>query len=137
MTDDDYIATLPEDARLFVAEFRRLIAEAAKDLSPAVQDGLHCAILLDDEVVPTDFIVWSIWHQINPEASIVAKDQVGNSEVSTVFIHVAQHGINPDKNYHFETMIFGPDSASVEDRYLTLADAVAGHHATTRRLRNE
>lgn len=69
----------------------------------------------------------------------VARDQVGEIDVSTVFLGTDMNHmrvLRPElPTMCFETMIFGPDRSDVEDRYSTWEEAAAGHQAVVERLK--
>ena len=69
--------------------------------------------------------VWGEWFTKNPDR-VIAKTQVGEAEVSTVFLGI-DHSHDGDVPILFETMIFeGPHDNSTQ-RYATRADAALGH----------
>ena len=74
---------------------------------------------------------WSaMW--ADPESRRVARDTVGDIDVSTVFLGI-DHAMDGGPPLLFETMTFGP----VEDtwRYATWDEAVAGHARVVAALR--
>jgi hypothetical protein len=111
MTEQDYIKTLPQRDQDFIAFSRSHIGQ------------MVAYILVNGEVIKTDTVVAGIWHDQSPDGAVVAKDFIGNLEVSTVFSAVKLPGDN-----HFETAIIDPiASHRIVDRYRTYQDAQAGH----------
>jgi hypothetical protein len=58
----------------------------------------------------------------------VAKDKIGDVEVSTVFLGV-DHSFGSGRPLLFETMVFGGELDEEQVRYSTEAEALAGHSA--------
>lgn len=78
-----------------------------------------------------EYIRWDM--SVSHDVKVVGKDQVGESEVSTVFLgHNHQFGNGPP--LVFETMIFG-DPQGYQKRYSTWAEAEAGHAETLAEIR--
>ena len=66
----------------------------------------------------------------------VAKTEVGDASVSTVFL-VIDHQFGDGPPILFETMVFGGDRADENQwRYLTWDEAAAGHDAVVSALRD-
>jgi len=72
---------------------------------------------------------WNEWYKHAPR--VVARDTVGKSKVSTIFLAMDYGFHSPDIKYHrpllFETMIFGGDYKQKCWRYHTWEEAEAGH----------
>jgi uncharacterized protein involved in tolerance to divalent cations len=78
--------------------------------------------------------VWGEWFAKNHDARVVAKTEVGEAEVSTVFLAI-DHSHGGDVPILFETMVFdGPHDNWVR-RYATKAEAQAGHDLVVEALR--
>lgn len=58
----------------------------------------------------------------------VARDEVGDRTVSTVFLGI-NHGLVDGPPVLFETMVFGPEGEEHCQRYSTWEEAAAGHAA--------
>lgn len=129
MTDEDFIKTLEPDEEAYI----RAVRTAIKEQMPDGLKHLVSAILIDGEIVPTDMITASLWSFRNPDNIIVAKDEIGDNEVSTVFLTTPRE--RSGENYHFETMVFG--LGTVEGIYKTLADAQKGHKQVCEKLRKK
>jgi hypothetical protein len=73
---------------------------------------------------------WSRWRETKPEESRIDRTEVGDVEVSTVFLGL-DHGWGEGPPVLFETMTFGGDEDTNECqwRYTTRAAAQAGHDA--------
>ena len=82
-------------------------------------DG-HIAVPVDNP------LEWAKWFETADR--VVAKDQVGNMRVSTVFLGI-DHSFRAGPPILFETMIFGGpfDNDEYQERYSTWDQAVAGH----------
>ncbi len=63
----------------------------------------------------------------NGDNFIVAKTQIGEVEVSTVFLRLDHNHGYSDRPILFETMIFGGEWGDYQWRYCTLVQAEAGH----------
>jgi len=72
----------------------------------------------------------------DPDARRVAKDTVGDADISTVLL-VLNHAFGDDsKPMIFETMIFGGERDQECWRYATKAQALYGHAQLVKLLRN-
>lgn len=82
--------------------------------------------ILDDErnLVEVDLLTWGAWFEHTRKERIVAKDTVGDKDVSTVFIGI-DYNFGEGEPHLFETMIF--PEAEVFERYPTWDRAVEGH----------
>jgi hypothetical protein len=112
MTEQEYIETLGESDQRFIALSKSHLGENTLDS--------YTAILVDGEVVKVSMIVSMLWDYHNPGARIIAKTNIGDREVSTVFLTVGHN----DGKQHFETMVFPNGRTRV---YSTLEEAKAGH----------
>lgn len=84
------------------------------------------AILKGKEVIPADDLIeWAKWFDVG-ENRIIAKTQVGQSLVSTVFLGI-NHGFDSNTPLWFETLVFGGPHHGQQDRYQTYNQAVEGH----------
>lgn len=83
--------------------------------------------------VPVDLLTWARWFEVNDARRIVAKTQVGEAEVSTVFIGL-DHSFGRGPLELFETMIFDGPLEGYERRYATWAQAELGHAETVAML---
>ena len=63
----------------------------------------------------------------------VAKDRIGDVEVSTVFLGL-DHSFGSGPPLLFETMVFGGPLDEEMDRYTTWDEAEAGHKAMVKRV---
>jgi hypothetical protein len=90
------------------------------------------------EAVPASGLLeWGQWMEEHSKDRILAKDKVGNMEVSTVFLGLDQgrifllgrEGIDPTtyKPTLWETMIFGGAYDLHQLRYTSRAEALEGH----------
>ena len=66
----------------------------------------------------------------------VAKDNIGDIEVSTVFLGL-NHNFGDGDPLLFETMVFGGKLDGGMDRYSTWEEAVIGHKAMLKRVKNK
>lgn len=84
------------------------------------------AILKDGQVLPVfDIREWAKWFE-NFDNRRVDKTQVGDVEISTVFLGL-DHSFGHGPKLWFETMIFGGKFDQEQWRYSTLEEAKAGH----------
>lgn len=85
--------------------------------------------ILDEYKKPTkinDVIEWAKWFEdINNR--VVAKDQIGEIKVSTVFLGIDHNYISGGIPILFETMIFGGNLDEDQWRYHTWEKAEDGH----------
>lgn len=79
----------------------------------------------------TDLLTWSAWFETADRT--VAKSEVGESEISTVFIGI-DHNFSGGPPLLFETMVFGGPLDGEQDRYSTWDEAEAGHAAMVKRV---
>lgn len=82
-----------------------------------------------------DLLAWATWYESSDEARRVARDTVGEVEVSTVFLSI-DHGWSGTPVL-YETMTFG-GAPRIDEwcrRYATRAEALAGHAETVRAVR--
>lgn len=121
MTDEAFIATLPEFDREFVFRMRELLGDKC----------IMGAILWDGQIVPTDLTTATMWQFRNPDSLRVGLTYVGNpeefDEVSTVFLISPHGGRAHGDPHHFETMVFGHKGSRGGPRYATLEQARIGH----------
>lgn len=84
----------------------------------------------------TDVLEWGRWYQDADRK--VARDQVGEADVSTVFLGL-NHGFG-GRPLYFETMLFATNPEDPRDgstwRYQTWDEAAAGHAAVVAALRD-
>jgi hypothetical protein len=84
----------------------------------------------DNPVLEPNLMKWSAWYEANRDKRRVARDKVGEYEVSTVFL-TFDHGWDGGPPVLWETMIFGGKYDDwineYQVRYTSLADAKAGH----------
>lgn len=81
---------------------------------------------LGNPVEEPDIKKWGEWFQ-NTEARVVGFNRLpGDIKVSTVFLGL-DHSWDGGPPVLWETMIFGGEHDSYQDRYTTRDDAIAGH----------
>ena len=73
-----------------------------------------------------DLIAWGKWFRAAKTGLVVAKTQLGDAKVSTVFLGL-DHGFDPTRPLLFETLVFGGPHDQDCERYSTWAEAEAGH----------
>jgi hypothetical protein len=78
-----------------------------------------------------DVLEWGTWFETANRR--VAKDTIGDSEVSTVFIGL-DHSFGGDKPLIFETMVFDGPLDGEMDRYSTWEEAEKGHADMVKRV---
>lgn len=91
--------------------------------------------VLDDDHVPrrATMTEWGAWRE-DFSRSIVAKDRIGDVEVSTVFLGL-DHGYSGGPPVLFETMIFGGPMTHYQWRYRTWERAAAWHALVVEAIR--
>lgn len=72
-----------------------------------------------------DVIEWGKWFETANRH--VAKDEIGNVKISTVFLGLDHNYISGSYPVLFETMIFGGEHDSYQERYSTWEEAEEGH----------
>lgn len=96
----------------------------------------HWCYLLDasGQAVPTDDLNrWAKWFAAHNQDRVVARTEVGQTVVSTVFLAVDhQHGGPP---LLWETAVFTDEAVEVPRRYPTREAALAGHDQLVARER--
>jgi hypothetical protein len=91
-------------------------------------------ILAGKTPVPcSDILQWENWFEKADRH--VAKDTIGNVEVSTVFIGIDQ-AFDAGPPLLFETMVFNGPLDQECERYSTWDEAEAGHKAMLERVKN-
>ena len=91
-------------------------------------------MLIDGKAVPaTDLIEWARWIETGHKERVVAKTQVGDGEVSTVFLGL-DHNFGEGPPVLWETMVFGGPLDEETERYTSREDAKAGHAAMVKRV---
>jgi hypothetical protein len=88
--------------------------------------------------IPVDDVIdAALWCEANPERMIVKQEMVGEYFVSTVFLRGIDHNwMGGGKPLLWETMVFGPKGNELfQDRYISYANALAGHVETVERLK--
>lgn len=93
-------------------------------------------ILEDRQAIPAAVMTWAIWLERSDNGRIVAKTQVGDSEISTVFLGLDHQFIVGGPPLIFETMVFGGLLDGEEERYSTWEQAEAGHKDVVERVQN-
>jgi hypothetical protein len=89
-------------------------------------------VLKDKAAVLCESVLeWAKWYETADR--IVAKDVIGESSVSTVFIGL-DHSFGGPVPLIFETMVFGGTLDGEQDRYSTWGEAVSGHQRTVQRV---
>lgn len=84
-------------------------------------------ILQEGKPVPAANIhIWGYWYETSKDERIVARTEIGDVRVSTVFLGL-DHGWE-DEVLLYETMIFGGPHDQDQDRYTTRQQAEEGHH---------
>lgn len=84
--------------------------------------------ILDEQkrVIPVDLMTWATWFDDTAKRR-VAWDEVGDVQVSTVFIGLDHNFGTSGPPLVFETMIFGGPHSDYCERYSTWEDAMSGH----------
>lgn len=88
-----------------------------------------------EPVATMDVLEWAKWFETADRK--IAKDQIGDCRVSTVFLGM-DHSFGDGPPLLFETMVFGPPKHPLDEeceRYTTRAEALAGHKAMCERVR--
>ena len=97
--------------------------------------------ILDDEKRPVPTRSVNAWGEMMEDIDRrrVGFDEIGDFQVSTVFIGIDHASIGEGPPLLFETMVFA--AGTVDDRethrYSSWDDALIGHQATVRRLKEE
>jgi hypothetical protein len=72
-----------------------------------------------------DIIEWAEWY--GTASRVVHKTQIGEVEVSTVFLGIDHAFVGEYPPVLFETMIFGGENDGYQERYTTWEEAEQGH----------
>ena len=83
-------------------------------------------------VLVGDIIEWA--QKFESQDRKVAKDKVGEAEISTVFLGL-DHQYGEGKPLIFETMVFGGELDQEMDRYSTWEEAEEGHKAMMEKVK--
>lgn len=89
-------------------------------------DELRYHVLKDGEPVAVEMLEWAAWLE-NPDNKRVARTEVGDVQVSTVFLGFNHAFRTGQPALWFETMIFGGIHDEYQVRYTTLDEARRGH----------
>lgn len=87
--------------------------------------------ILKETPVPVDLITWAKWMQTGDTR--VARDVVGNIEISTVFLGL-DHSFGHGPPLLYETMLFGDTTDNEMTRCSTYAQALEMHRAMVRHV---
>lgn len=82
-------------------------------------------ILNGREVRPVELMEWAVWYETADRK--VAKTQIGNVKISTVFLGMNHAWSENEPPLLFETMIFGGEFNDYQERYSTYDEAEKGH----------
>lgn len=72
-----------------------------------------------------DLLKWAQWYESHERH--VAEDYVGNVRVSTIFLGLDSAFFSWESPLLWETMIFGGEHDTYQERYRSREDAIAGH----------
>jgi hypothetical protein len=98
---------------------------------------MHRYILKDGQPVPEpDVIAWARWMQDFENHCRIARTEIGDVHVSTVFLGV-NHNFFGHTPILFETMIFGGEHDEYQERYYTLEEAMIGHERAVSLIKGE
>lgn len=97
-------------------------------------------ILAGHTPIKVSFSRWFCWFcstVTSPDERRVAKTEVGEAVVSTVFL-----GLDHRQSLHgepvlFETMVFGGEHSGKQERYSTWGEAEVGHEETVKLVKGE
>jgi hypothetical protein len=97
----------------------------------------HDKFILDGKTpVPVDLMTWAKWFETADDKRVVAKSNVGDASVSTVFLGL-NHQWGDGPPLLFETIIFGGEHNEWQDRCSTWKDAEAMHQKACALVRGE
>lgn len=88
----------------------------------------HYILDADGNPAVVDLLTWADWYENADEARRVARTQIGDADVSTVFLGL-DHSSGRGQPLLFETMVFGGEQNGWQTRYSTREEADAGHAA--------
>jgi hypothetical protein len=83
-------------------------------------------ILDGKKPIPADLTTWANWFETYRDKRIVGRDQVGDVDISTVFLSI-DHQFGDGPPLLFETMIFGGAHDQRQTRCSTWAEAEDMH----------
>ncbi len=90
-------------------------------------------ILNGQQPVATDLMTWAEW--MEKAERHVARDVIGESEVSTVFLGLDHNFSAGGPPILFETMVFGGKMDGHMERYATWAEAERGHRKVVEQVK--
>ena len=91
-------------------------------------------MLRDGQPVPaTDSMEWAEWMETSSAERRVAKTEIGEVKVSTVFLAL-DHSFGGSAPVLWETLVFGGPLDGEMERYTSRDKAVAGHAAMVKRV---
>jgi hypothetical protein len=95
-------------------------------------------ILVGREVIhEPDLLKWGKWFQENRDKRIIARNDVEEIRVSTVFLGIDHSYGEGCPLQVFETMIFGGENDQYCERYSNYDDAEIGHKKALELVKNE
>lgn len=96
-------------------------------------------VLAEDGKTPVaaSLIEWARWRALKPNVRRVAKDHIGDAEVSTVFLGLDHRFFGAGPPLLFETMVFGGEHDGHQERCSTWAEAEEMHQRTCDLVRTE
>lgn len=74
-----------------------------------------------------DLIAWATWFESSGKERQIAYDEIGDVQVSTVFLGLDLNLFGGSEPRIFETVVFGGSHSGTARRYATRADAERGH----------
>lgn len=87
----------------------------------------------DGSIAEVDLMTWAKWFETGQR--VIARDDVGDSHVSTVFLGLDHRFGSGGPPLLFETMVFDGPMDGEQDRYCTKDEALAGHAAMLARVK--
>ena len=98
-------------------------------------EDIRYYILLGQKIVPATESEWrTMWG--NPDARRVAKTEIDDILISTVFLGIDHNFIIKGPPILFETMVFGGNLDEELVRYCTYEEAERGHKNMVQRVKN-
>lgn len=98
-------------------------------------EHVSCFILKGHEPIASSPAAWGRWMETADADRIVAKDDVGEVHVSTVFLGADHNFRGQGPPVLFETMVFGGPFDLEQERYCSWAEAEQGHARMLQRVK--
>ncbi len=93
----------------------------------------HYVLDANKQPQPAELMEWARWFETAGAERVVAKTEIGDAMVSTVFLGLDHQWALNGPPLIYETMVFGGALGGEQERYSTPEEAQSGHAAMVER----